>query len=101
MKHDEAVRRIHMLLCFMASSARGLFGEPRVYGPFRLLDAMTRLIDALEELDLDDPYFHEVRDQIDRFKFKVMEDEAAFIEGIDALVKGLASRLRENREARE
>ena len=41
--------KIGHLLCYMGSSARGLLDEPISYGPFRLIDGISRLIGILEE----------------------------------------------------
>jgi hypothetical protein len=37
------------LVCYMVTSACNLLNENRLYGPFRLIDAASRLITLLEE----------------------------------------------------
>lgn len=52
MHGDKEVVKLFELLDYLASSARGLFEEPREYGPLRCLDAMKRIIEAALELGL-------------------------------------------------
>lgn len=45
---EKSCCQIDQLICYMASSARGLLDEPASYGPFRLIDAAARLLEILE-----------------------------------------------------
>jgi hypothetical protein len=83
----------HKLLCYMATSARNLVGEPPMYGPFRLVDASSRLIDILERQGVDDGTLMEARALIEEKKYLVMNDEDAFVEFLDDLVMLLARSL--------
>lgn len=86
-------KEAHKLLCYMATSARNLVGEPPMYGPFRLVDASSRLIDILEQQGVDDSTLMKARDLIEEKKYLVMNDEDAFVEFLDELVMLLAKGL--------
>jgi hypothetical protein len=80
----------HKLICYMASSACNLVGEPHLYGPFRLVDASSRLIDILEEEGAVDQNLLEARAMIEDKKYLVMNDEKAFTTFLNDLVLKLA-----------
>lgn len=80
-------------LCFLVSSAAGLVDEPRLYGPFRLMDAAERVIDVMSELGLADSFLADLRDFIAREKDKVMTDEPGFLAFLDQAVRRLAEEL--------
>ena len=75
------------LIGYMLTSARGLMDEPRTYGPFRLIDGVSRLCALLEQEDT--PYgefFTVLRKKIEGGKLSVMTDEKAFVGLLDDLV---------------
>ncbi|MDI6894713.1 MAG: DUF6092 family protein [Bacillota bacterium] len=80
-------------LCYLASSAAGLVDEPRLYGPFRLVDAAERLIDIMSELGWSDPFLNELHDFIAREKDGVMTDEEGFVAFLNQVVDRLATEL--------
>ena len=89
-------RARHMLfhhLCYLASSAAGLVGEPHLYGPFRLVDAVERLIHIMRELGLSDEFLDDLAGFIASEKVTVMTDEARFVAFLDQVVSRLATRL--------
>ena len=85
--------RVYKLVCYMASSAHNLVGEPPLYGPFRLVDASSRLIEILEDEGAADEALLKARDLIEEKKYLVMQDEKAFLEFLNELVMGLAEGL--------
>ncbi len=85
----------HKLICYMASSACNLVGEPHLYGPFRLVDASSRLIDILEDEGAADNNLLEARQMIEEHKYLVMNDEEAFAAFLNELVLKLAEGFRE------
>ncbi len=85
----------HKLICYMASSACNLVGEPPIYGPFRLVDASSRLIDILEEGGAANSNLLETRQLIEDKKYLVMSDEKAFNEFLNELVLKLAEGFKE------
>ncbi|MFQ6117915.1 MAG: DUF6092 family protein [Candidatus Bipolaricaulia bacterium] len=81
------------LLCYMVSSARGLVRETKLYGPFRLIDAASRLIEILEREDSSDRFLSGMRQMIEENKYKVMTDREGFIQFLDELVLKMVGRL--------
>ncbi len=86
MDKDNLKRSSHKLICYMATSACNLVDEPPLYGPFRLIDASSRLIDILEIEGAIDQTLIEARDLIEEKKYLVMTDEKAFNNFLDELV---------------
>lgn len=80
-------------LCYLVSSAVGLVDEPRLYGPFRLVDAAERMIDIMSELGLGDSFLTDLREFIAGEKDKVMTDEPGFLAFLDEAVRRLAEEL--------
>jgi len=74
------------LIGYMLTSARGLVDEPPLYGPFRLLDGVSRLCALLEKEKVLVPFSTQLRDMIDERKFSVMTDEEEFVALMDELV---------------
>jgi hypothetical protein len=87
-------RDLFELFCFMISSARGLMDEPKAYGPFRIIDAMSRLISILEKHNLADEFLVKEREKIEEGKYSVMDSEEIFKEFLDSLVVDFAKELK-------
>ncbi len=80
------------LICFLATSARGSVKEPNLYGSFRMVEAIERLIDVMgKRKDVEDFYLG-LRDEIKKRKYSVMEDEREFIEFLDDIVNMLVEK---------
>jgi len=88
-------RRIFELLCYMIVSARNLDQETKMYGPFRLVDAASRLIEILEESGIGDEFLSQVRSMIEANKYKVMTDKEGFVAFLDDLALKMVGRLKE------
>lgn len=88
-------RGIFELLCYMIVSARNLEQETKMYGPFRLVDAASRLIEILEESGIGDEFLSQVRSMIDANKYKVMTDKEGFLAFLDDLALKMVGRLKE------
>jgi|Deesub1362A_J573_1020465.scaffolds.fasta_scaffold00459_12 hypothetical protein len=82
------------LLCYMLTSARGLIEEPGTYGPFRLVDAASRLISILEKYQIADNFLLIERKKIDEGKYSVMEGEEKFREFLDNIILDFAEELK-------
>jgi hypothetical protein len=84
------------LALFLATSARNCIDEPPLYGPFRLLDALSRLADFPEhDESLDkDPFLKEVKAFVDEKKFLVTSDVEGFTQAADELVERFAKELK-------
>ncbi len=82
------------LFCFMISSARGLMDEPKDYGPFRIVDSISRLITILEKHQLADDFLTREKEKIEEGKYSVMDGEDKFREFLDGLVVDFAEELK-------
>lgn len=78
------------LIGYLVASAKELVVDPKMYGPFRLVDAASRLIGILEKQGVADDFMASLKDYIDEEKFSVMTDEAGFISFLDELVTKVA-----------
>ena len=91
----EEIKRTWLeLFCFMTTSARGLVGEPTIYGPFRLIDSLEKIITILEEQGLTDDFLKKERKKIEENKLVLIEDEKAFVELLDELVMNFTKELK-------
>ncbi len=88
-KNSELEREFFELVCYMVTSARNLIQETKLYGPFRLIDAVSRLIDIIEKLGLKSPRLETIQRQIEEGKYKVMETEEEFTAFLENLVMSL------------
>ncbi|GEM_PF-45221 len=81
------------LALFLATSAQGCLNEPPLYGPFRLLDALSRLIDLQEYGGglTQDPFLRDLKNFVDSKKFLVMYDVEGFKRAIDEVVMRLTT----------
>lgn len=81
---------------FLATSARGCVEEPPLYGPFRLLDALSRLTElpkyaiCLKE----DRFLARMKKVIDAKKFLVISDVEGFKALLDEVVQEFAKELK-------
>ena len=96
-KKDEFEQEFFELICFMVTSARNLIQENRLYGPLRLVDAASRLVDILEELDLKSPRLETIQERIEEGENTVMESEEKFTAFLENLVMELVP-LMQNQE---
>lgn len=85
------------LVCYMIVSARNLDRETRMYGPFRLVDAASRLIEILEKSGICDEFLSHVRSMIEANKYKVMRDRDGFVAFLDDLALKMVGRLKEEK----
>jgi Family of unknown function (DUF6092) len=69
------------LACFLVTAARDLVDEPAIYGPFRMIDAVDRLMAGV----FDDEFLRDVKPELEREKQKVMSDRDAFVAWLDDL----------------
>jgi hypothetical protein len=74
------------LLSYLAVSARGCVDEPPLYGPFRLVDAMSRLIRALEAAGLSEEAWAALQAYVDENKYTVMDETADYRAFLDEVV---------------
>ena len=67
------------LLVFMVTSAAGLPGEPKSYGPLRLIDSAWRLAAIMLAEDPENPALQELISMIDTHRQENMTDPEAFV----------------------
>ncbi len=81
---------------FLATSAQGCLNEPPLYGPFRLLDALSKLADLPEySAGLNsDRFLKEIKAIVDDKKFLVMYDAEGFKKAIDEIVEKFTKELK-------
>ena len=83
------------LLAFLITSARGCVDKPPLYGPLRLIDAASRLIDIMEEEGKANTKLLKLKELIEEKKYLVMYDEEEFVKFLDELFKELAKIIKE------
>lgn len=93
--NKEIEREFYKLLCYMIVSARNLNDETKMYGPFRLLDAGSRLVKILDKNDQSSATLSKIKRNIDDNKYKVMTDQQGFIESLDELILDLVDDMDE------
>ena len=71
------------LALYLVASARDCLDEPLVYGPFRMIEGVSRLLSDCAPLD---GFLAEMKAQIDRQKYDVMADREAFGRWLDELL---------------
>jgi hypothetical protein len=71
---------------FLVTSARGLMDEPAHYGPFRLIDATSRLVAILERRGLSTEFMSSLRGRIEAGKETSMGTTEEFKAFLDELV---------------
>lgn len=91
---DQLKSDFFVLLAFLVTSARNCVEEPKLYGPFRLVDGASRLIGILEEADIADEFLVEMKRKIDDKKYSVMDDKDKFIKFLDDLTLDFADKLK-------
>jgi hypothetical protein len=77
--------KVFELVSYMTVSARNLLEEPARYGPFRLVDSVSRLVDILEAHGLSSERLAGLQAKIESLKYSAMgpeEEYRAFLEGI-------------------
>jgi hypothetical protein len=72
---------------YLVASARDCLDEPLIYGPLRLVEGVSRLIDALP----DDEFLQQQKRVIDAEKWAVMGDREQFAVWLDELLRQFAA----------
>ena len=85
--------KIFELVGYMVTSGRNLLDETPLYGPFRLVDAASRLISLLEDEEIISFRLSTIRERIDAGKYSVMTSPGEFRTFLDSLVDALVDHL--------
>lgn len=95
MKEKKLRYELFKLFCYIVTSARGCVDEPKLYGPFRLIDSVERIIVLLDNEGLADDFLKKERAKIEENKYLLMQDEEGFIKFLDELVIDFTKKLKE------
>ena len=74
-----------------------MIDEPAIYGPFRMIDAVDRLIAG----SFDDDFLAQIQPELEREKQKVMTDRDAFVAWLDTLAARFAAEAKRRNLAEE
>jgi nitroreductase len=87
---------IFELALFLLTAARGCVDEPHIYGPLRLVDAVSRLTKLYSKTDLlkSDDFLIRAQKKIDENELQVMASEEAFVKFIDDLIAEFIDELK-------
>jgi len=93
---DDGNEYLFELALFLATSARNCIEEPPLYGPFRLLDGLSRLADLPKHTTglSEDIFLNEMKAFVDEKKFLVTTDVEGFKKAADELVERFAKELK-------
>lgn len=83
---DDFQYEILKLISYMIVSARGLVLEPKLYGPLRLIDSVSRLVAILDKKGLATKELLELKEKIDKNKTVLMVSREKFIDLLKELV---------------
>jgi hypothetical protein len=87
--------QVFELVSFMVVSARNLLDEPARYGPFRLVDAVSRLISILEGAGMSSERLKSVQSQIEEGKYSAMGTEEEFEDFLESTVHHVVDAIEE------
>jgi hypothetical protein len=72
---------------YLVASARDCLDEPLIYGPLRMIEGVSRLVEALP----DDEFLQGRKQVIDHEKYEVMADRDRFAAWLDELLAQFAA----------
>jgi hypothetical protein len=75
------------LATFLVTAARDVVDEPAIYGPFRMIDAVDRLMAGV----FDDEFLTAMKPELETQKLKVMDDRDGFVAWLDDLAATFAA----------
>jgi hypothetical protein len=90
--------RIFELVSYIAVSARNLLEEPARYGPLRLVDTASRLIDIIEKEGVASKRLTMIRQKIEEGKYTAMGTEEEFQAFLESLVLLLVEQIERESE---
>ena len=80
-------KEIIKLFTYMVTSARGCVDEPKIYGPFRLIDSISKLYSILKENNLiGNEKVSKIIEKIEEKKYSCMTDEKEFVTMLDDVI---------------
>ena len=83
-------KEVLKLIAFMVTSARGLFNEPMLYGPYRMTDAIVKMVDMLKKNHLiESEKINQIVDKIYSAEHAAKKDEVKFKNLLDEMIDDL------------
>jgi len=87
------------LFIYMVTSARGCVDEPKIYGPFRIIDSISKLYSILKENNLMvNEEVSKIIEKIDEKKYSCMTDEKKFVTMLDDVIDDFVTLLNINKK---
>ena len=97
-------KELFLLLGYLLTSAYGLYDEPIGYGPFRLLDASSRLLEIMQSHGLGASSLLQLKELIEKERFGTSDDAQLHLR-LDGLIilytDELKRRMRESGKKEE
>jgi hypothetical protein len=75
------------LALYLVAAARDCLDEPQIYGPFRMIEGVSRLLARVDH----DEFLAQARETIDREKYNVMGGREEFAAWLDELLREFAA----------
>ena len=92
-------KEIIKLFTYMVTSARGCLDEPKIYGPFRLIDSISKLYSVLKENNLiENKEVSKIIEKIEEKKYSCMTDEKEFVTMLDEVIDDFVTLVNNNKE---
>ena len=92
---------VYSLAMFLLTSARGCLDEPPIYGPLRLLQALSRLAAVSQYADCikTDEFLASAMQKIDKNQHRALQSEGEFATFLDSLIKEFTDELKRRNQA--
>lgn len=92
-------KEIIKLFAYMITSARGCVDEPKIYGPFRLVDSISKLYGILKKNNLiGNEEVSKIIEKIEDKKYSCMTDEKEFVMMLDNVIDDFVALLNFNKK---
>lgn len=92
-------KEIIKLFTYMITSARGCVDEPKIYGPFRLIDSISRLYIILKKNNLmESEEVSKIIEKIEEKKYSCMTDKKEFVTMLDDIIDDFVTLLNFNKK---
>ncbi len=83
------------LALYLVAAARDCLDEPLIYGPFRMIEGVSRLLASVEG----DEFLASAKETIDREKYNVMGGREEFAAWVDDLLRAFATEAKRRNAA--
>lgn len=96
MQKNELKIKVLEYIAYLATSARDSIEEPHIYGSFRLIDAISRLIDLLKHISIieEDSFLNELKNFIDTKKHTMMFNKKEYLSFLDEVLEKIIKELK-------